>query len=269
MVLILMSRKLPQRRVCNLLNVDRSTIRYKPEPESPENRSVREELGRLREYEPRFGNPRATYTLNEKMPFPVNHKRIERIRQNEGWQVPRKKGRKRIRTDWERPNEASRPNDVWSLDFLFERTVFGLPLKVLIVVDEFTRECLEIRVEKRMDHRHVMETLDELIQDRGAPRFTRTDNGSEFIADPLRRWLKSKGVKPLAVDPGSPWQNGYVESFNGKFRDECLDQEMFYSRGEAQVVADQYLNRYNRVRPHSSLGFLTPEVFAQTAIQTG
>ncbi len=269
MVSILIGRRLSQRRSCDILKVDRSTMRYKPQPESPENAAVREALDRLREIEPRFGNPRATFLVDQNMRFTVNHKRVARIRREEGWQVPRKRGRKRIKTDWERPHEATRPNEVWSLDFLFERTQLGLQLKVLIIVDEFTRECLEIRVEKKMDHRHVMETLDELMQERGEPDFTRTDNGSEFIAEKLRRWLESKGVKPLAVEPGSPWQNGYVESFNGKFRDECLDQEMFYSRGEAQVVADRYMNRYNRERPHSSLGYLTPEVYAQTVIKTG
>ncbi len=140
---------------------------------------------------------------------------------------------------------------------------------MLVIVDEFTRMCLEIRVEKKMDHRHVLESLEELFDEYGLPECIRSDNGSEFIAKDLQAWLKLRGVKTIRIDPGSPWQNGFVESFNGKFRDECLNQEIFFSRKEAQVIADGYRNRYNRVRPHSSLGYLTPEFYAQTNLRTG
>ncbi len=140
---------------------------------------------------------------------------------------------------------------------------------MLTVVDEYTRECLEIRVEKRMTSREVMETFDELIHDRGRPDHIRSDNESVFIAKELVKWLRMQGVEPVTIEPGSPWENGFVESFNGKFRDECLDEELFWSRGEAQVVVDWWRNMYNQERPHSSLGYETPSEFAARAAPPG
>ena len=193
----------------------------------------------------------------------VNHKRIERLWQEEDLQVPRRRRRrKRHGSTQDRPRPATRPNEVWSFDFVHDLTIQGQKLKMLTVVDEFTRECLEIRVEKQMDSRHVVETLDELIQERGIPRYTRTDNGPEFISDRLNKWLQGIGVEPLFIEPGHPWENGFVESFNGKLRDECLNEEIFWSRAEAQVIVDQYRVLYNHVRPHQSLGYKTPAEFA-------
>ena len=131
-------------------------------------------------------------------------------------------------------------------------------LKFLTVIDEGCRECLEIRAEKRMTGREVLETLDELMQEYGRPEFIRTDNGSEFISKELRKWLYDNGVQPVYIDPGSPWQNGYIESFNGKFRDECLNQELFLSKVEAQVVVDWWRQIYNGERPHRRLRGMTP-----------
>ena len=167
-----------------------------------------------------------------------------------------------------RPRPATKPNEVWSFDFVHHRTEYGEKLKMLTVLDEYTRECLEIRVEKRMDSNGVMETLDELMTERGAPRYTRTDNGPEFIAAKLRRWLrKEKGVLPVLIDPGSPWQNGFVESFNGKLRDECLDGELFFSRAEAQLIVDGFRKEYNTERPHSALGYKTPAQVARESFE--
>jgi putative transposase len=140
---------------------------------------------------------------------------------------------------------------------------------MLAVVDEYTRECIEIRVEKRMRSMEVMETLDELIQERGAPAYIRSDNESVFIANNLTDWLREHGVEPVFIEPGSPWENSFVESFNGRFRDECLDEELFWSRGEAQVVVDWWRNVYNHERPHSSLGYETPAEFAERAAPHG
>ena len=142
--------------------------------------------------------------------------------------------------------------------------MIGRKLMMLTVVDEYTRECLEIRVENRMRSRDVLETLDELMTERGRPRYTRCDNGPEFIAKELRAWLEEQGVKPLFIEPGSPWENGYVESFNGKFRDECLDEEIFWSRGEAQVIVDRFRREFNIDRPHRSLGQKTPAEWRRT-----
>ena len=188
----------------------------------------------------------------------VNHKRIERLWKLEGLPVPRKRRRKWKTMAPDRLIRATKRNEVWSYDFLHDRTEYGQKLKVLTVLDEHTRECLEIRVEKRMDSRHVMETLDELMTERGTPRYTRSDNGGEFACKRLTRWLRDKGVTPVFIEPGSPWENGFVESFQGKLRDECLNEEIFWSRAEAQVVVDWYRDVYNRERPHRSLGYRTP-----------
>lgn len=257
LVRLLVQRGLSERRACESLGVCRGSIRYVPRPEDEKNKLLRQELLELSARHRRWGSPRMSGVFHRRHGF--NHKRVERLWQEEGLPLPQKRHRRRHGTPvWERPQEATRPNEVWSFDFVHDRTQYGQKLKMLAVVDEFTRECLEIRVEKRMRYQEVMETLDELMVERGAPRFTRTDNGSEFIAEDLQKWLREKGVVPVYTEPGSPWQNGYVESFNGKFRDECLNQELFYSRGEAQVVVDWYRESYNRERPHSSLGYRTP-----------
>jgi transposase InsO family protein len=233
-------------------------MRYHRRPEDPANVLIRGELKKLSKRHRRYGTPRMTELVRRKG-YRVNHKRIERLWKLEGLSLPKQRRRKRkgmIR--WDRRVEAGKPNDVWSYDFIHDRTEYGQKLKMLTVLDEHTRECLEIRVEKRMDSRHVMETLDELMTERGRPRYTRSDNGGEFAAKRLTRWLEEKGVEPVFIEPGSPWENGFVESFQGKLRDECLNEEIFWSRAEAQVVVDWYRTVYNRERPHRSLGYRTP-----------
>ncbi len=148
---------------------------------------------------------------------------------------------------------------------MFDKTHGGRKLKILTVMDEYTRECLEIRVEGRLRSRDVIETLDELMSERGAPRYTRSDNGPEFTAKELKDWLKDKGVRPMFIEPGSPWENGFIESFNGKLRDECLEEEIFWTRDEAQVMVDWYRKVYNHHRPHSSLQYQTPAEVARRA----
>ena len=194
----------------------------------------------------------------------VNHKRVERLWREASLPLPRRRKRRRRGPKLlGRLVTASCPNEVWSYDFLWDRTETGRRLKILTVVDEYTRECLEIRVEPKMDSRHVLETLDELMRERGAPRYTRCDNGAEFVAHRLTRWLHGRGTRPLFIEPGSPWQNGFVESFHAKLRDECLNEELFYSRGECQVIVDWWRRVYNHQRPHSALGFKTPAEVAQ------
>lgn len=257
LVKLLVERGLSERRACAGLGVCRMSIRYEAKPEDETNVVLREELREMSQEHRRYGSPRMSALLNDL--YGVNHKRVERLWQEEGLPLPRKIHRRRQGTPmWQRPQEATRPNEVWCFDFVFDRTQYGQKLKMFTIVDEFTRECLEIRVEKRMTHQEVLETLDELVFERGKPKFVRSDNGAEFIAAPLRQWLREQGISPINIDPGSPWQNGYIESFNGKFRDECLNQELFYSRGEAQVIVDQYRTQYNTQRPHSSLGYRTP-----------
>ena len=171
--------------------------------------------------------------------YRANHKRIERLWKLEGLPLPKKRPRKRLKGSVSESRlKATKANEVWSYDFIHDRTEYGQRLKMFTVLDEYTRECLEIRVDKRMDSRHVMETLDELMTERGMPKYTRSDNGAELVSKRLTQWLKDKGVEPVFIEPGSPWENGFVESFYGKLRDECLNEEIFWSRGEAQVVLD-------------------------------
>jgi len=154
-----------------------------------------------------------------------------------------------------RPN---RPNHVWAYDFVLVRTQDGRPVRLLAVIDEYTRECLAIRADRHIRSSDVIETLTELMVVRGVPDHIRSDNGPEFTATAIRDWLGKVGAKTLYIEPGSPWENGYVESFNGKLRDELLDREIFYTLQEVQILTEQYRQTYNRIRPHSSLGYRTP-----------
>jgi putative transposase len=147
---------------------------------------------------------------------------------------------------------------VWAYDFVQDRTRDGKVLRMLVVVDEFTRECLAIRVERRLGSEEVLEVLAELFVARGAPEHIRSDNGPEFVAGAVRAWLGRLGVGALFIEPGSPWENGYCESFNGKLRDELLDREVFHSLREAQVLVEAWRRHYNTVRPHSALGYRPP-----------
>ena len=150
------------------------------------------------------------------------------------------------------------PNHIWSYDFVSARTHDGRTLRLLTLLDECTRECLAIRVERRMGSPEVIETLSDAMLWRGIPEHIRSDNGPEFLAQDLREWLGKLGTGPLYIEPGSPWENGYCESFNGKLRDECLNGEIFYSLKEAQVVIEQWREEYNTRRPHSALGYRPP-----------
>ncbi len=147
---------------------------------------------------------------------------------------------------------------MWSYDFMVERTHDGRPMKLLSIVDEYTRECLAIHVERRMRSIDVLEHLSELFIERGVPEHIRSDNGPEFTSELVRVWLERLGVQTLFFEPGSPWENGYVESFNGKFRDELLDREIFYTLAEAKVLVERWRREYNTIRPHSTLGYRRP-----------
>jgi transposase InsO family protein len=208
----------------------------------------------------RYGYRRITELLRREG-WRVNHKRVERLWRREGLKVP-KKQRKRGRlwlTDGSclrmRPEHR---NHVWSYDFVADRTVDGRPLKMLTILDEYTRECLAIDVERRMSSIHVLERLADLFLERGAPAYIRSDNGPEFTAELIRSWLGRLDVGTLYIEPGSPWENGYNESFNGRFRDEFLNGELFYTLREAKVLIERWRQEYNAFRPHSSLGDRPP-----------
>jgi putative transposase len=189
-----------------------------------------------------------------------------------GLQVPKKRPRRRVATSRPRPFAPAAANSVWSYDFVFDACANGQQLKCLTVVDEYTRESLAIDVAGSIRSARVIEVLSKLISVRGAPRHLRSDNGPEFVSVALLKWVSEQGMECALIDPGKPWQNGTTESFNGKFRDECLAMEWFRNRLEAKDVIEDWRQHYNQVRPHSSLHYETPEAFARktaTVLSTG
>ena len=218
----------------------------------------------------RYGYRRITGLLRNEGWY-VNHKRVERIWRQEGLKVPQRQPKRRRL--W--LNDGScirlrpeRKDHVWSYDFLVERTSDGRALKILTVMDEYTRECLAIHVARKITAYEVIEQLADLFLTRGIPEHLRSDNGSEFTAQVIRGWLKRLGVQTLYIEPGSPWENGYIESFNGKLRDELLNREIFDTLHEAKVLVDRYRWEYNTLRPHSSLGYRPPAPEAYLRLQT-
>jgi len=208
----------------------------------------------------RYGYRRITALLRREG-WRVNHKRVERIWRREGLKVPRrqpKRGRLWLNDGSTIRRRPERRNHVWAYDFCMERTRDGRPVRMFVVVDEFTRECLSIDVARKLGSEDVLDRLTELFVRRGVPDHIRSDNGPEFTAKRVRDWLSRLGVKTLFIEPGSPWENGYVESFNGKMRDELLNLERFDTLGEAKVLVERWRHEYNRIRPHSALGYRPP-----------
>jgi putative transposase len=193
----------------------------------------------------------------------MGHGRVWRLWRQAKLQVPRKRPRKRIASSRPRLPAPMGPNQVWSYDFVHDACANGQKLKCLTVVDEFTRMSLAIDVAGSIRSGRVVAVLSQLISVHGAPRYLRSDNGPEFVSRAILRWAKNENVDLALIDPGKPWQNGVDESFNGKFRDECLSIEWFRNRVEAKVVIEQWRQHYNDVRPHSSLGYLTPNEFVR------
>lgn len=195
----------------------------------------------------------------------ISNKRVRDVRREECLQVPppRKKKTRRGESTGRHPTRAEKRNHVWSWDFIHDHTVRGGSIRILSLVDEYTREAHELYVDRSIGAYKLCEILGEAIRIHGAPDYIRSDNGPEFIARYLQNWLKKKDIKTLYIDPGSPWQNGYVESFHDKFRRECLGREIFYTLGEARVLIERWRGKFNAVRPHRSLGMLTPNEYAE------
>lgn len=251
--------RVSERRACRVLHQARSTQRHRRTRADDEERLVGRVTELAREYG-RYGYRRITGLLHGEG-WRVNVKRVERIWRQEGLKVPQKQP-KRGRL-W--LNDGScvrlRPlhrDHVWSYDFVADRTKDGRPLKMLTLIDEYTRESLAIPVARRLVADDVIECLTDLFVTRGVPEHIRSDNGPEFTATAIREWLGRIGVKTLFIEPGSPWENGYIESFNGKLRDELLNGEVFETLLEAQVLVERWRKHYNAVRPHSALGYRPP-----------
>jgi len=243
-----------------VLGQARATQRHNPPPPSDERQLTLDILELATKYG-RYGYRRITALLNNEKHWRVNHKRVERIWRREGLKVPQKQP-KRGRL-WLNDGSCIRlrpehKDHVWSYDFVEERTSNGKKFRTLNIIDEFTRECLAIKVNRKLNSQDVIDELFKLFIYRGIPDHIRSDNGSEFTAKIVRKWLNRLGVKTLFIEPGSPWENGYIESFNGKLRDELLNREIFITLEEAKVLIEQWRREYNQVRPHSALGYRPP-----------
>jgi transposase InsO family protein len=252
--------RVSERRACRVLDQARNTQRRSADPGEEEKR-LTADITELATRYGRYGYRRITAMLNNGKCWRVNHKRVERIWRREGLKVPKKQP-KRGRL-WLNDGSCIRlrpqyKDHVWSYDFVEERTTDGRKFRILNIIDEYSRESLCTRVERRINSQAVIDALFDLFVFRGIPEHIRSDNGAEFTARAVRKWLGELGVKTLFIEPGSPWENGYVESFNGKMRDELLNRELFTSLTEAKVLIAQWRREYNQVRPHSARGYMPP-----------
>jgi putative transposase len=255
------ARGLSQRRACALMSVSRSTLGYTSKLMEKDVPALAA-MSVLSSQYPRFGY-RRIHVFLERQGFEMGHGRTWRLWQKGCFQVPKKRPRKRPASGRPRPQEPTGPRQVWAYDFVHDACANGQKLKCLTVIDEFTKESLAIDVAGSIRSRQVIEVLSRLVSLHGSPRYLRSDNGPEFVSRAILRWAQDTGVDMALIDPGKPWQNGVDESFNGKFRDECLSMEWFRNRTEARVVIEQWRRHYNEIRPHSSLGYRTPREFVQ------
>ena len=242
-----------------MLGQHRNTQRYLPHIGTEEKRLTGRIIELASQYG-RYGYRRVTALLQGES-WQVNHKKVERIWRREGLKVPKKQPKRRRL--WLNDGSCIRlrpehKDHVWSYDFMIARTVDGRAFRILNIIDEYTRECLAILVKRQITSHDVIDVLFELFIFRGIPEHIRSDNGPEFTAKAVRKWLNRIGVKTLFIEPGSPWENGYIESFNGKLRDELLNRESFTTLMEAKILIEQWRMDYNQIRPHSSLGYRPP-----------
>jgi len=263
-VRFLVARGVSERQACVLAHLSRSSFAYEARE-----KGERELIACIQDLAlkyRRYGYRRIWAMLNRQRrrrgQEPVNRKRVHRLWKELGLALPRRRKRKRRGQSVGVPCRAEYPNHVWTYDFVFDFCENGRVLKFLTVLDEFTRQSLAIEVDTRLSSRQVIAVLDRLACEFGRPEYLRSDNGPEFIARQLKRYLEEHGSKTRYIDPGSPWQNAYGESFNGKFRDEFLDQEVFHSPAHARILAAAWQRYYNTERPHSALDYLTPAEFA-------
>jgi len=247
---------------CAALKLARSTF-YRASQVSRSRHRIEQQILKLSQEHPRYGYRRITELLRREG-LAVNAKRVQRVRRVAGLQVRRKQRRtRRLGPTIDRRQRAEHRNHVWTWDFIEDQTERGQRFRMLTLLDEHTRECLAIHVAWSIRAVDVIRVVAQAMRRHGAPEHIRSDNGSEFIAYALRDWLEGNAVKTIYIRPGSPWENGYIESFHDKLRDECLNRELFGNLAEARVVIEQWRVQYNEERPHSSLGYQTPREFAR------
>jgi len=252
-----------QRRASQLIGISRSSVRYEARPKEGET-ELRKEIRDLANRNKSYGYRRISALLRREGSKKVNKKRVHRIWKAEGLQLTRRKRRKRrYGSKGEVIHKAERRNHVWSYDFVEDRTEKGGKLRILTVMDEFTRESLAILVDRSIASVQVINLLEWLFLMRGAPEHIRSDNGPEFVAQAVQEWLAQRQCKTIYITPGSPWENPYIESFIGKLREECLDRYLFVNVQEAQEILENWRYDYNHYRPHSSLGYLPPVEFTR------
>lgn len=260
------THSLSERRACTLSSLDRSSFRYQPKPDK--NAELRVRLRELAEQRRKFGSPRLLVLLHREGHL-VNHKRVERLYRQEGLSLRCKKRKKRIshlRVVLDRPAKV---NQHWSMDFVSDSLWNGRRFRVLTIVDDLTRECPALEVDHSLPGQRVTRVLDRLAATRGLPQVITVDNGPEFISKAMDAWAFENKVRLRFIQPGKPVQNAYIESFNGKLRDECLNENVFNDLQDARKKIEAWRRDYNSIRPHSSLSNLTPEEFANYLPQQG
>ena len=252
--------RVSERRACRVVDQPRSSQRYLS-TKADKDAALTQMIVALSGQNPRYGY-RRVWALLRREGWEVNKKRVHRLWREADLKVPAGRRRKRQRLGSSENGVARRRAEylghLWSYDFAMDATEDGRRLKMMPVVDEYSRECLALEVERSITSEEVVKTLDRLFAERGAPRFIRSDNGPEFIAQAVKRWLAASGVETLYIEPGAPWENAYSETFISRMRDELLDREEFANLTEAKVLVEEYRDHYNHHRPHGALGYLTP-----------
>ena len=247
---------------CRILKLPRSSYWYKAGERSSRQQQLVKRIHALADENPRYGYRRIAELLREEG-WNVGKRQVRRLRRQEGLRVPptKRKSPRRGRSTG-LPTKATHKNHVWTWDFIADATTRGGAIRMLTVLDEHPRECHVLRADRALKSGDVVDLVHEAITKHGAPEYIRSDNGSEFIAKELQRWLADHHIKTMYIEPGSPWQNGFVESFHGRFRDECLNREQMWTLTEARVVIEDFRNHYNQKRPHSRLGYKSPASYA-------
>jgi transposase InsO family protein len=256
-VRVMQEHKISIRKACETIDIKRSTFYYESKM-MQKDQPMMQKIKSLSEAYPRFGYRRITVMLKNRYHIDVNPKRVYRLWKMMHLQLPKKRPKRRRVGNDPVKLASVRKNHIWSYDFLSDRCANGQKLKILAVIDEYTRECLALEVAGSIRSNHLIDTLSRLMTIYGKPQFIRSDNGPEFTSKAVISWLSQNNIETAFIKPGSPWQNGFVESFNGKFRDECLSREWFLDRRDAKVLIEKWRHFYNHERPHSGLSNKTP-----------